>query len=108
MLISTANHVSRRRRGRLAKGLRNTVRSAAERPRPLSSAIPVQRREVLDEAGLMLRIAAELEADDPVEERGVERLEQLLMHGESPVYSASANGALHQALTHARAALHLG
>jgi hypothetical protein len=107
MLIATSNSASRRRRRRVAKGLRNTVRSAVERPWPLTSAIPVQRRAVLDDATLMLQIAAELEACDSVSERGVERIEDLLRHGDSPVYSPAAAGALHDALTHAHAALHL-
>jgi hypothetical protein len=107
MLIDTSTSVSRRRRRRLAKGLRNLVRAAAEPPRALSSAIPVQRKAILYERGFILAIARDLESDDEVGARGVDLLAGLLTNGDSPVYADSPDGALASALAHAYAALHL-
>jgi hypothetical protein len=108
MLIDTSTPVSRRRRRRLAKGLRNLVRTAGEPPQwSLSSAIPVQREAVLYERGFILAIARDLDSDDEVTARGLDLISDLLTHGDSPVYADSPDGALARALAHAYAGLHL-
>jgi hypothetical protein len=107
MLIDTSTAVSRRRRKRLAKGLRNLVRTAGEPPRGFSSAVPVQREAVLYERGFILAMARELDSEDDVEPRGVELLEELLTNGNSPIYTDSPDGALALSLAHAHTALHL-
>jgi hypothetical protein len=107
MLIDTSTPISQRRRKRLAKGLRRVVAAAAEPPRTISSAIPVQRWEVLNEQGFILQIAHDLESDEEVSARGVAMVRRLLTDGNSPIYVVSPPGALREALTHAHAALHL-
>jgi hypothetical protein len=107
MLIEASTPVSPRRRKRLAKGLRNVVRAAEERPRAFSSAVPVQRQAILHEQGFMLQIAVDLESDDEVDPRGIALLDGLLTKGDSPVYTESPDGSLALALAHAHAALHL-
>jgi hypothetical protein len=107
MLIDTSTPVSRRRRRRLAKGLRNVVRAAGESPRALGSAIPVQRKAILYESAFILEIARDLDSNDDVAPRGVELLDHLLTHGDSPVYTDSPDGSLALALAHAHTALHL-
>jgi hypothetical protein len=97
------------RRGRLgiARGLRNVVRAADHPDRALTSAVPVQRHEILREQGFILQIALDLESDDAVSARGVALLERMLTDGGSPFYAPSPKGTLRHALTHAHAALHL-
>lgn len=74
---------SRRCRRGIAQGLRNLLDAAEHPDRALTSAVPVQRHEILRESGFILQIAIDLEGDEPVNARGVD------------------------ALTHAHAALHL-
>jgi hypothetical protein len=107
MLLETSTPVSRRRRNRLAKGLRNAVRAAEDRPRAFSSAIPVQRDAIAHEKGFILQIALDLESDDEVGRRGVELLGDLLTHGDSPIYTEYPDGELRRALVQAHAALFL-
>jgi hypothetical protein len=98
---------SRRCRRSIAEGLRNLIDAAEEPPRTVTSAVPVQRREILREQGFILQIALDLESDEAVNPRGVALLERLLTHGDSPFYSPLPEGSLRDALTHAHAALHL-
>jgi hypothetical protein len=92
----------------LAKAVRDLIDAAEAPPAPLSSAVSVQRREVLAERELLLALAAELELDGDLPPRGIVLVERLLSDGESPVYKPSPEGTLHEALTQARDALHLG
>jgi hypothetical protein len=88
-------------------GLRNLVDAAEEPARALSSAIPVQRKQILHERGFLLQLALDLESDDDVNPRGVALLERLLTDGGSPFYMPAPEGTLRDALTHAHAAMHL-
>jgi hypothetical protein len=98
---------SRRRRRRLAGGIRNLVHAAEQPVRALSAAAPLQRREIMRERGFLLQLAIDLESDDELSPRGVALIETLLTDGGSPVYSPLPPGALRDALTHAHAALFL-
>lgn len=98
---------SRRCRKGLAEGLRNLLDAAGERAQAFTAAVPVQRRAILDERDLILRVAADLDSEDPVAARGVALIERLLTDGDSPFYRPAPGGTLRDALTHAHAALHL-
>jgi hypothetical protein len=98
---------SRRSRAGLAASIRNLLEAAEERPRGFTSAVPIQRREVLRERQMLLQLAADLESDDELYARGIALAERILIDGGSPVYVDSPDGALHGALVHAHAALYL-
>jgi len=98
---------SRRCRRSLAAGLRNLVDAAEEQRRGFSSAVPVEREQILHEAGFILQIALDLESDDDLAPRGIALIERMLIHGDSPAYAPSSPGSLRSALIHAHAALHL-
>jgi hypothetical protein len=97
----------RRFRAGLAASIRNLVDAAEEPPRGLTSAIPVQRYEILSERALLLELAADLKSRDRLQVRGIAILEQLLTSGDSPVYMRSPETGLREALRRARAALYL-
>jgi hypothetical protein len=99
---------SRRCRAGLAEGLRNVVDAAEEPPRGYSAAVPVRRREILAEREFMIAIVEDLLSDDELSPRGIALVEQMLTDGRSPLFVGDPEGDLHGALTHARAALHLG
>ncbi len=94
------------RRG-IAQGLRNLVDAAQEPDRVLSAAVPIQRKQILSEQGFLLQLAVDLESDEAVSPRGVALLDRLLTDGESPFYTPTPAGSVHDALIHAHAALHL-
>jgi hypothetical protein len=99
---------SRRIRAGLAEGILNLLEAAEEPQRSLTAAVPLQRREIVAERGLLLTIAEDLRSEDELSPRGVALVEQLLTDGESPFYGAQAvDGGVHDALIHAHAALHL-
>ena len=92
-------------RRKLAEGLRRSLRAAEEPPRPLSTAVPVQRREVLAARRDIERLAEELLTSDEVQPRGIVLVQRLLTQGDSPLFRPSAEGELDDAVRHARAAL---
>jgi hypothetical protein len=96
---------SRRFRAGLAESIRGLLETAEQPRRGFTSAVPVQRQDILRERGLMLGLAADLVSGDQLQPRGIALVEQLLTHSDSPIYSA---GDLHAELGRARAALHLG
>jgi hypothetical protein len=98
---------SRRYRAGLAEGIHNIIDAAEEPPRGFSAAVPVQRRDVLNERSLMLAVAADLLYDDELSPRGIALVDRLLSDGSSPLYIGGPGSALHDALVHARATLHL-
>jgi hypothetical protein len=98
---------SRRSRAALAQGIRNLIDAAEEPRRGYTAAVPVQSREILSERTFLLELADELAGEDKLSPRGIALVEGLLTDGTSPVYAPSPEGALHAALTHARATLHL-
>ena len=76
---------SRRCRRGLAQGLRNLVEAGEHPSRGLTSAVPVERHQII----------------------GVALIEELLTSGDSPVFAPSPPGAVRDALTHAHAAMFL-
>jgi hypothetical protein len=98
---------SRRCRAGLAEGIRNLIDAAEEPERGYSAAVPLQRRAILAERDFLLALAADLRSDDELSPRGIALVEHLLTDGMSPLYAPGPEGGLHNALTHARAALHL-
>ena len=98
---------SRRCRRSLAHGLRSLVDAAEDTDRGFSSAVPVERKQIMDETGFILQIAIDLESDEDLGPRGIALIERLLTHGDSPAYAPSPPGSLRNALVHAHAALHL-
>ena len=98
---------SRRTRAGLAASIRNLIDAAEARPRGFTSAVPIQRREILRERQMLLQLVAALESQDELEPRGIALVERLLIEGASPVYVDRREGALHGALVHAHAALYL-
>jgi hypothetical protein len=98
---------SRRCRNGLAAGIRNLVAAAEETKHPYSAAAPIERRTILSERASLLDLADDLAGDDEVAPRGIALVDSLLTDGTSPVYMPSPDGALHAAVVHARATLHL-
>lgn len=94
------------RRG-LASCIRNLIDAAEEPPRGLSSAVPLQRHQILAERELLFELAADLDGPGDLKPRGIALVERLLTHGDSPVYMSSPEGTLREGLRQARAALHL-
>jgi hypothetical protein len=98
---------SRRTRTALAASIRNLLATAEARPRGFTSAVPIQRHQILCERQMLLQLAAALESPDELEPRGLALVDELLISGASPVYVDRGEGALHGALVHAHAALYL-
>jgi hypothetical protein len=96
---------SPRFRARLAARIRNVVDAAGERPRGLSSQVPLARGEILQERVLLLELASDLCGDEHLSPRGVALVERLLTDGGSPIYRGAGPGTLRGAVVHARAAL---
>ena len=96
-----------RRRRALASSLQRTIREAGEPPRPLSSAVPVQRRKVLTARDEIEQLAQDLTGPDEVQPRGILLVHDLLTHGDSPFFTPGPDGILGHAVRHARAALFL-
>ena len=106
-MFTKAKPVSRRRRRRLAKGLRNLVHAAEHPVYGISAAVPLERGQILAERESLLDLATDLDSEDELDPRGVALVRTLLTDADSPAYAPSAPGALHAALTHAHAALFL-
>jgi hypothetical protein len=86
----------------LAAGICNLLDAAEEPPRGLTSAVPLRRREILDNRPLLVELAEELRSGDELQPRGIALVERLLIDGDSPLYYA---GDLREQLRRARAAL---
>jgi hypothetical protein len=99
---------SPRFRAGLARSIRNVIDAAEEPARGPSAAVPLERRQILNERERLLQLAEDLESSDRLEPRGLALVERLLTDGNSPVYAPSIDGALRDSLRHARAALYLG
>jgi hypothetical protein len=80
-------------RRRVARSLRDVVK-AAERPAPLSSAVPVSRRAVLQWREALLGLAERLERPEPVNPCGVARALVVLTNGGGPLYVREAAGSM--------------
>ena len=88
------SRLTARRREQLAAGVERAIAAAGERRSPLSSAIPVQRIEVLATAPLLHELAARLRDEQPVSPYGLARVRRLLTDGCGPLFAPSAPGAL--------------
>jgi hypothetical protein len=98
---------SRRCRNSLAQGIRNLIDAAEEPRHGYTAAVPLQRRAILSERAFLLELAADLAGDDELGPRGIALVDRLLTDGASPLYGPGPDGALHAALVHVRATLHL-
>jgi hypothetical protein len=96
---------SARCRHSLAAGLRRVIEDAERPARTLSAAVPIQRRAILRARLELERLATELDGPEPVKLAGIARVQLLLTDGNSPLYTALPDGALDEALAHARASL---
>ena len=97
--------MSRRQRTRLAEGLERSVQTVEEPSQRFDASAPLDRTAVKDARDDLVALALELRSGDPLNPRGVALVEQLLTHGDSPLYVHAPAGALRQAARQARAAL---
>lgn len=105
-----AEQITRGRyRRRLARSLRHAIAEADEPPRTRSRMVLVHRRAVRDAAPELKLLIGRLEDGQPVEPEGVAISEQILTDGiSSPLYNATAPGALRRMAVLATAALQPG
>ena len=102
--LRAAQLVARRRRARLARGLRRAATVAADRG-PTDAGIPVCRSAVLVARPTLLALADDLvEVPDP-SPRGVALVQRLLVDGDGPLYRPWAPDDLYAAAEEARHAL---
>jgi hypothetical protein len=73
-------------RKRIARGLRGLVRHA-QRPPGVPAGVPLARRQLLDAAPLINRLADRLDDAGPVHVRGVALASLLITDGAGPLYS---------------------
>jgi hypothetical protein len=99
-----------RRRRRYADGLEHAVLAARRPAAPgtLTSAVPVQRREVLQERALLLELASLVREADDAPASAFDPVRRLLTAGDSPLYAPSGTGALQAAVLEAMLALDHG
>jgi hypothetical protein len=99
-----------RRRRQYADGLEHAVQAARHPAQAgtLTSAVPVQRREVLQERALLLELAGLLRAADDAPASALDPVRRLLTDGNSPLYAPSGSGALQAAVLEAMVALDHG
>lgn len=101
--------LSPRYRRVLAQSIDCLIDAAEERPRPLSSVVPLRRAVILRERHALRSLADELrDTDQRVSVRGVALAERLLTDGRSPVYMEPDEQTLDGAVRHTRSALFLG
>ena len=98
---------SLRRRRALAAALNRALREAEAPPAPFTAAVPVRRREIRKTRDEIEQLARDLLAPGEVRPRGVVLVQNMLTHGESPLFTASPDGALQRAVRQARSALHV-
>jgi hypothetical protein len=80
---------SRRGRLGLAVGLERLLEAAEEPRTPLTSAVPLNRREILEHESRLLGLVAELSSRERLGVRGLALLERMLPDSESPFYAAA-------------------
>ena len=101
-------------RSAVAEALRSLVAEARRnQPNVYAARLPLQVREVVSCAPLILTLADEVEQEATVSPRGVILAERLVTDGDSPVYAMTPvehplEQTVESAVKHARAALHLG
>ncbi len=99
-----------RRRRSYADGLERAVLAARKRVAPgtWTSTVPVQRRAVLAERGLLLELACQVREAHDAPKAALEPVRRLVTDGASPLYYPSGPGALHEAVLEAMLALDHG
>jgi hypothetical protein len=99
-----------RRRRRYAAGLERAVQTARSPapPSPLTSAVPIQRHEVLAERALLLELACRVREAADAPASALDPVRRLLTDGTSPLYSRGAPRALRSAILEAMLALEHG
>jgi hypothetical protein len=106
LAIANPHRALNRKRRRLADGLDRLVIAAEKGSAPFTAAVPVQSRAILACREQLLELADDLRAtDEPVSERGVELVNNLLCDGSSPAYMPLGTDMLSDVLRHAHAAL---
>jgi hypothetical protein len=114
VLVRRTRLLQRRYRAAVARALRRLIAEArADERNVLAAKPPLQVREIRKSAPLIQTLADEVEAEETVSPRGVILAERLVTDGGSPVYALTPHGhpleaSVESAVTHARAALHLG
>jgi hypothetical protein len=96
---------SQRWRRSLSAGIRRLIEDAESPPRPLSSAVPIQRRAIVCARRELEGLASVIEAGGAVAPGGLARVRLLITDGQSPLFSPSHDGAIGEAVRSARAAL---
>jgi len=103
--LRAAQLASPRSRGALAAGLERVVDDAEQPARGLTSAVPLQRREILAARADLVSLARDvIEADAP-QAHGLALVARLLTDGGSPLYAPRPERSLEQELSRARSAL---
>jgi hypothetical protein len=92
-------------RAALARSLRELVRSADAGRQRIGSRPPIASREIRQAAMSLLALASELEADEPVDARGVALTQLLVTDGCGPLYVSSGTATLEGAVNRARSHL---
>jgi len=87
-LISMAN------RRALARALRRAVTDAGRPLQPLGPVLPLARRDILRQRGLIGELADVLDSPVPVDLRGLAAVEVLLRDGAGPLYTADRGDGL--------------
>jgi hypothetical protein len=100
-----AQLLSPRSRLVLARGLERAVEAVGEHGSCYGASAPLDRPGIERAEAELLDLAALLRSSEPVQPRGVALVEQLLTHGDSPLYAIAPEGALREAARQARAAL---
>src|SRR5262245_20155243 len=114
LLLRRARLLRRRYRSVVARALRRLIAEARSNEPDFNAAkLPLKVRELLRNASLILTLADEVEREETVSPRGVILAERLVTDGDSPVYGLRRiehppTSSVESAITHARAALHLG
>src|SRR5262245_15718413 len=114
VLVRRARLLHRTYRSAVARALRSLVAEArCNQPNVYAARLPLQVREVVTYAPLILTLADEVEKEQTVSPRGVILAERLVTDGDSPVYAMTPvehppEETVESAVKHARAALHLG
>lgn len=87
----------------MAVGLERVVEAAEEPPRSRTSAVPLNRGEILEQAPKLVGLAAVLRSEESVGVHGLAQLDRLLTDAGSSLYMAAEP--LADAVDRARAAL---
>jgi hypothetical protein len=114
VIVRRARLLKPRYRSRVAAALRKLIGAARRRDRnPFVAKLRLREDEILASEPLILTLADELENEERVSPRGVILGDRLVRDGDSPMYgptpvSRPYNETVESAVTHARAALHMG